>query len=102
MTKVKHWLAGFLLALSLGFACSPAHAVEDFSQAGPIGAIGHARFTVENQEYRIAPGAKLKSYDPGRRRLSDFREGDIILFEGKLVNGVYFVYKIVYYAPRPT
>lgn len=102
MTQAKPRLAGLLLMVSLALAWSPANAVENFEQAGPIGAIGHASFTVENQEYRIAPGARLKSFDTSRRRFSDFRKGDVIIFEGKLVNGVYFVDLIVYYAPRPS
>jgi hypothetical protein len=102
MKKVKHRLAGLFLALSLGFVCAPARAVEPFEQGGPISAIGSSRFVVEDQEYRIAPGAKLQSFDASRRRLSDFREGDVIIFEGKRVNGVYFVDKIVYHAPKPS
>ena len=61
---------------------------EAFEQAGPIGAISYAGFSVEQQEYRIAPGAKLKSFDSSRRRLSDFRPGDVIVFTGKVIGGV--------------
>ncbi|MGD8349901.1 MAG: hypothetical protein PVI79_11715 [Gammaproteobacteria bacterium] len=102
MKQFRHPLAGIMLIVSIAFAWSPANAVEKFEQAGPISAIGHASFTVENQEYRIAPGAKLKSFDPKRRRLADFRKGDIIIFEGKMINDVYYVDLIVYYAPRPS
>ena len=102
MIKAKHRLSGIILMASLLLAYSPAQAVEAFEQAGPITAIGNSRFTVEDQEYRIAPGAKLKSYDTSRRRLSDFREGDVIIFKGKQINGVYFVDLIVYYVPRPS
>lgn len=102
MKHVRHPLAGFILFAFAVFAWTPAYAVEKFEQAGPIGTIGHASFTVENQEYRIAPGAKLQSFDPKRRRLSDFRKGDIIIFKGKLINDVYYVDLIVYYAPLPS
>jgi hypothetical protein len=57
---------------------------------------------VEQQEYRIAPGARLKSFDPSRRRLSDFKKGDVIIFSGKVISGVFYVDMITYYAPKPT
>ena len=50
---------------------------------------------------RIAPGAKLKSYDSRRRQLSDFRKGDVIIFKGKVIGGVYYVDLITYFAPKP-
>lgn len=97
----KHFVRGILIA-GLALVCSPLGAVEKFEQAGPIGAIGNARFTVESQEYRIAPGARLRSYDRSRKRLSDFRVGDVIVFQGKVVSGVYFVDLIIYHAPKPS
>ena len=102
MMRVKKSLLGLFLVACLAFSTRPVFAVENFEQAGPIGSIGQGRFTVESQEYRIAPGAKLRSFDPNRRRLSDFRNGDVIIFMGKVVNGVYFVDLIVYHAPLPS
>ena len=59
-------------------------------------------FRSEQQEYRIAPGARLKSFDASRRRLSDFKKGDVIIFTGKAISDVYYVDVITYYAPKPT
>ena len=102
MKQIKQsWIRCILIA-GLALVYLPAAAVEKFEQAGPIGAIGNARFTVENQEYRIAPGAKLRSFDRSRKRLSDFRIGDVIVFQGKIVSGVYFVDLIIYHAPKPS
>jgi len=102
MKQLKNMLLSILLTGSLTVSWTSADAVEAFQQAGPIEAINYAGFTVEQQEYRLAPDAKLKSFDASRRRLSDFKRGDIIIFTGKVINGVYFVYLITYYAPKPT
>ena len=102
MKQVKSIAARLLLIAALSLSWSLAAAVEDFEQAGPISKIGSARFVVENQEYRIAPGARLKSFDNRRRRMSDFKIGDVIIFQGKIISGVYYVDKIIYYAPLPT
>ena len=102
MMRVKKLLLRFIAIACLALSSQPSLGVENFEQAGPINSIGQGRFTVENQEYRIAPGAKLRSFDPTRRRLSDFRSGDVIVFRGKIVNGVYFVDLIVYHAPLPS
>ena len=100
MKKLKNLLFSISLIASLTFSWSCANAVESFQQAGPIGTINYAGFTVEQQEYRIAPGAKLKSFDSSRRRLSDFRTGDIIIFTGKVISGVYYVDLIIYHTPK--
>jgi hypothetical protein len=102
MKQLKNLLLRILLIASLTFSWTSSDALEAFEQAGPIGAIDYAGFTVEQQEYRISPGARLKSFDASRRRLSDFKKGDVIIFKGKVISGVYFVDMITYYAPKPT
>ena len=101
MKQLKNGLLGVLLIASLGLRWTPVHGVEAFEQAGPISAIGHAGFTVEQQEYRIAPGARLQSFDSRRRSLSDFRVGDIVIFKGKVISDIYYVDMVTYYAPKP-
>jgi hypothetical protein len=101
MKQLRNLLFSISLIASLTFSWTSAYAAETFQQAGPIGTINYAGFTVEQQEYRIAPGAKLKSFDASRRRLSDFRTGDIIIFTGKVISGVYYVDLITFYAPKP-
>lgn len=102
MKNLKTLAARILLVAALSLSWSLAGAVENFEQAGPISKIGSARFVVENQEYRIAPGATLKSYDKSRRRMSDFKIGDVIIFNGKIISGVYFVDTIIYHKPVPS
>ena len=101
MKQLRNLLFSISLIASLTFSWTSAYAVETFEQAGPIGTINYTGFTVEQQEYRIAPGAKLKSFDASRRRLSDFRTGDIIIFTGTVISGVYYVDLITFYAPKP-
>lgn len=102
MKQINFLAARVLLIAALSLCWSTAWAVEDFEQAGPINKIGSGRFIVENQEYRIAPGAKLKSFDSSRRRMSDFKIGDVIIFQGKIISGVYYVDMIIYHAPIPS
>ncbi len=102
MTHLRLIAARMLLTALLTVSWSLAGAVETFEQAGPISKIGSASFIVESQEYRIAPGAKLKSFDSSRRRLSDFKQGDVIIFQGKIIDDVYYVDMIIYHAPIPS
>jgi len=102
MKQLKNLLLRILLIASLTIPWTSSYALEAFEQAGPIGAINYAGFTVEKQEYRISPGARLKSFDSSRRRLSDFKKGDVIIFTGKVISGVYYVDLITYYVPKPT
>jgi hypothetical protein len=101
MKQLKKLMFSILLTASLAISWTSADALETFEQAGPIGAINYAGFTVERQLYRIAPGARLKSFDASRNRLSDLRRGDVIVFQGKVISGVYYVDLITYYAPKP-
>jgi hypothetical protein len=101
MRKLKRFMVSVLLTASLALSSTSVDAVETFEQAGPIAEIGYSGFTVEQQKYRIAPGAKLKSYDASRRKLSDFKKGDVIIFKGKVISDVYYVDLITYYAPKP-
>ena len=102
MINLKSLAARLLLVAAMSLSWSLAGAVEIFEHAGPIGKIGSARFVVENQEYRIAPGAKLRSFDSSRRRMSDFKVGDVIIFNGKVISGVYYVETIIYHKPVPS
>ena len=102
MKQIISIVRRLLLVAVLSLSWSSAGAVENFEQGGPISKIGSARFVVENQEYRIAPGARLKSFDNSRRRLSDFKIGDVIIFQGKVISGVYYVDRIIYYPPLPS
>ena len=76
--------------------------MDSFQEFGVIKSLDYSGFTVRGREYRIAPGAKLRSNDAGRKRLSDFRKGDRIYFEGKILNGSYLVYLVVYETPVPS
>jgi hypothetical protein len=100
MKQLKNLLFSVLLIGALTVSWTSADAVESFEQAGPISAINYAGFSVEQQEYRFAPGARLKSFDTSRRQLSDFKKGDIIIFKGKVISGVYYVDMITYYPPK--
>ena len=102
MNQFKSLVTRLLIVTALLLPWSPAGAVDDFRQFGIIKSLTSNSFTIRDTEYRIAPGATLQSNDPGRKRLSDFRKGDKIYFEGKLINGVNYVDKIYYATPIPS
>lgn len=99
MIQVKPILTRLLLVASLMLPWATTGALETFERGGVISAVGYDKFTVNQQEYRVAPGAKLKSYDARRKKFSDFRPGDLIIFQGKVLNGVHYVDVIIYHTP---
>ena len=99
MKRLKTLLAQILVVTSLLLPWMPAGAVDNFRQFGIIKSLSYDKFTIGNKEYRVAPGATLDSNDAERRRLSDFKQGDKIYFEGKLLDGVNYVDKIIYRTP---
>ena len=99
MIQFKQNIVKLLLIATLVLAWANAQALETFEEGGVITKMGYSEFTVNNQKYRVSPGAKLQSYDPGRQKLSDIKAGDLILFKGKVLSGVHYVDLIVYYPP---
>ena len=91
-----------LLAAGLLLVSANTMALEQFEQFGVINKLNYSGFIVSGQKYRIAPGAKLRSNDASRKRLSDFRQGDRIYFKGKILNNAYLVYLVVYERPTPS
>lgn len=99
MKKLNVYLARLALVAALMLPWTLAEAVENFKKFGVISSVSQSSFTIRDRKYRIAPGAKLRSDDPARRRLSDFKKGDKIYFEGKIVGDDYLVDIIVYNTP---
>jgi len=102
MKQLKTLLAQVLIVASLLLPWSPAGAVDNFRQYGVIKSVGSSTLTIRDKQYRVAPGATLDSDDASRKRLSDFRKGDKIYFEGKLLDGVNYIDRIVYRIPVPS
>lgn len=102
MRQVNVLLVRLLIAASLLLPLANAQAVEKFRQAGIISSLSYDKFTVRGIEYRMTPAAKLKSNDARRKKMSDFKPGDRIYFEGTLIDGVYHVELVVYETPIPS
>lgn len=102
MNQFKTLLAQFLLVTSLLLPWGTTGAIDTFEQAGIISDVGYEQFTVNRKQYRIAPGARLKSSDASRNKFSDFKKGDEVYFKGKILNGVRYVDIIVYLTPVPS
>jgi len=102
MIRVNRHLARLLVVAALLLPLTTAGALEQFRQAGTITSLTHDKFVVKGVVYRVAPSAKLQSDDASRKRLSDFKKGDKIYFEGKVINGINYVDLVVYEPPTPS
>ena len=102
MKKLTVHLASLALAAALLLPWTVTEAVDSFKKFGTISSVSSSGFTIRSRQYRIAPGAKLRSDDPARNRLSDFRKGDKIYFEGKVVGDDFLVDFIRYQTPEPS
>ena len=99
MIQLKQNIVKLLLIAALALPWANVQALDTFESGGIITSMGYSEFTVNNQNYRVSPGAKLQSYDPGRKKFSDFKAGDLILFKGKILSGIHYVDLIVYHPP---
>lgn len=102
MKNLKYSLRILIVFFTFALPWTASEALENFEINGVITSIGFDQFTVNGQSYRFAPGAKIESRDPKRRKFSDFKFGDEIWFKGVVLNGVYYVDIIVYKTPVPS
>ncbi len=102
MIFITRFLVRLLITAALLLPLANAQALDKFSQAGMISSLAYDKFTVLGVEYRISPGAQLKSNDASRKKLSDFKPGDRIYFEGTVMDGIYRVELVVYKTPVPS
>lgn len=102
MSSLHAFSIRLLIAVSLLLPLTNAQAVEKFREAGIIASLSYDSFTVRGVVYRIAPTAKLRSEDASRKKLSDFKPGDRIYFEGQRIGGVFYVELVVYEIPMPS
>ena len=102
MRSIRTFAVRLLIAISLLLPLANAQAVEKFREAGIIASLSYDSFTVRGVVDRIAPTAKLRSEDASRKKLSDFKPGDRIYFEGQIIGGVFYVELVVYEIPTPS
>jgi hypothetical protein len=101
MKSLKTFPGTLLLFAVLLLPWATVQALENFEQFGVIKSLSSGSFTVRGQTYRLTPGARIDSNDVNRRQLSDFKKGDQIYFEGKILNDAYLIDLIVYQTPIP-
>ncbi len=102
MKTIKRYFFRFLVIGSLLLPWTGAQAQEKFERGGVITELGHSSFVVENQRYQLSAGAKLRSFDAGKKKFSDFRKGDMIIFEGRMIGDTPYVDLIIYYTQVPS
>ena len=102
---MKQLIRSIALSLAIMASLLPwsnAQALETFEKAGVIAEVGYDMMTVFGQNYRIQPSTKVVSVEPRRDKFSDFKRGDHVWFTGFVLNGVFYVDKIVYQVPEPS
>lgn len=102
MKNLKTQFARLLIVFTLLLPWAATEALETFERGGAITSLDSTSFTVEGQKYRLRSSATLESTDASRKKFSDFKKGDVIIFQGTVLNGVNYVDKIFYYTPVPS
>ena len=102
MKQLKRNIAVFLVITATLLPWSSAQALETFEKAGVIAEIGYDMMTVFGQKYRIKSATQLVSDDPERTKFSELKRGDQVWFKGFVLDGVFYVDKIVYQILSPS
>ena len=77
-----------------------AEALDTFEQAGAMANISlDGSFSINGKTYRVASDAKLSSSSADRQKFSDFKKGDVIWCQGRILNGTRYVDIIKYEEP---
>jgi len=89
MKKFKTLLTQLLVVTSLMLPWATTEALDSFQQAGAITNYSYDRFVVNQGVYRVHPSAVFPSGD--RPSYKDFKVGDQVYIEGKILNGIRYV-----------
>ena len=101
MKHLTKTLGQLLCIATLLLGWNQAQALESFQQAGMMQNIEYEKFSLRGKAYRLAPKVEIISNDPSRSQFSDFKPGDDIYCEGRVLGGVRYVDIIRYEAPVP-
>lgn len=100
MKQLKTLLAQLLVITSLMLPWATTEALETFQQAGAITGYSHDKFMLNQQVFRIRPDTVYPS--GSRPSYKAFKKGDEVYIEGKVLNGIRYVDKMIFYPPEPS
>ena len=101
MKQLTKTLGQLLCIAMLLLGWNHVQALETFQQAGMMQNIEYEKFSLRGKSYRLAPKVEIISDDASRGQFSDFKPGDVIYLEGRVLDGVRYVDIIRYEAPVP-
>ena len=99
MRQLKRSIALYLIILASVLPWSSAQALEKFEKAGQIVDLKFDQITISGQVYRLRSSTNMVSTDPSRRQVSDLRSGDRVYIRGIVLNGTYYISRLVYKMP---
>ena len=100
MKNLKTLLTQLLVVTSLMLPWNATVALETFQQAGAITRYSYDRFVVNQVVYRVNPSAVFPSGD--RPSYKDFKVGDQVYIEGKILNGIRYVDTMRFHPADPS
>ncbi|MCP4769721.1 MAG: hypothetical protein GY875_26105 [Gammaproteobacteria bacterium] len=102
MRQLKRGIVLYLVILATVLPWSTAQALETFEKAGHIVDLRSDQFTISGQVYRLRSSTEIVSADPSRSKVSDLRSNDRVYIQGIVLNGVYYIDRLVYEIPGPS
>ena len=102
MNQLKRGIVLFLVITAAVLPWTAAEALETFEKAGRIVDVNSSQLKISGQVYRLRSSSTMISADPSRRSAADLRPGDRIYIKGILLNGLYYIDKLVYLVPEPS
>ena len=102
MNHLRQGLRILAVTITLMLPWSATQALDTFEKFGMISTILPDSFVVNDQVYRIHPGVRFTSNDATRQQVSDLGKGDMIVFSGNILSGIYYVDYIGYSIDEPS
>ena len=102
MKQLKRGIALLLVFAAAVAPWAPTSALERFEKAGIIAAIDSNGLSISDQVYQLRSSTVLVSSSPDRSKIDDLKKGDRIYVRGIVLNGKYYISKLVYEIPDPS
>jgi hypothetical protein len=102
MKQLKRSIALYLVILATLLPWATAEALDTFEKAGRVADISSDQVTISGQVYRLRSSTEMVSSDDSRQTVSDIRTDDRVFIQGILLNGAYYVDRLIYQTPEPS
>ena len=102
MRQLKRGIALYLVILATVLPWSTAQALETFEKAGHVADLRSDQLTISGQVYRLRSSTMMVSADTSRSNVSDLRSNDRVFIKGIVLDGIYYIDRLVYEIPGPS